>query len=67
MLHQKILDSVVPIFAFFDSPSSSETARMCRELSITRNDFLDATREPFSFAYVDKINKSIKKTLNENI
>lgn len=67
MLHQKILDSVVPIFAFFDSPSSSETSRMCRELSITRNDFLDATREPFSFAYVDKINKSIKKNFNENI
>ena len=34
---------------------------MCRELNITRNDFLDATPELFSFAYVDKINKSIKK------
>ena len=34
MLHQKILDSVVPIFAFFDSPSSSETEE-CAENSIS--------------------------------
>lgn len=37
--------------------------RMCRELNITKKDFPKATGQPYSFAHVDKINKTIKKKL----
>ena len=54
-------------FCIFDSPSNSETARMCRKLNVPKKRFLDATREPYSFAYLDKTNKTIRKNFNENI
>lgn len=49
-------------FCIFDSPSANETSRMCRKLNITEKDFPKATGQPYSFAHVDKINKTIKRT-----
>ena len=54
-------------FCIFDSPSNAETARMCREVSVPRNRFESATSEPYSFAYIDKTKKTIRKNFNENI
>ena len=54
-------------FCIFDSPSSNETARMCKEVNVPKGKFLKATAEPYSFAYIDKINKAMRKNFNENI
>ena len=40
---------------------------MCREVNVPLNKILAATQEPYSFAYIDKINKNMKKNFNENI
>jgi len=32
---------------------------MCKEVNVNKNKFLRATAEPYSFAYIDKINKTI--------
>ena len=54
-------------FCIFDSPSANETSRMCGEVNVSKKNFLAATREPYSFAYIDKIKKTMKKNFNENI
>ena len=54
-------------FCIFDSPSNAETSRMCREVNVPRNRFESATSEPYSFAYIDKTKKTIRKNFNENI
>ena len=54
-------------FCIFDSPSNAETARMCREVNVSKKKFASATMEPYSFAYIDKTNKTIRKNFNENI
>ena len=54
-------------FCIFDSPSANETARMCREVNINKDKFARATSEPYSFAYIDKTNKTMRKNFNENI
>ena len=40
---------------------------MCREVNVPKNKFLKATVEPYSFAYIDKINKTMRKNFNENV
>jgi len=42
-------------FCIFDSP------RMCKEVNVDKKKFLRATGEPYSFAYIDKINKTMRK------
>ena len=54
-------------FTIFDSPSAPETNRMCKEVNVNKNKFLIATAEPYSFAYIDKINKTMRKNFDENI
>ena len=54
-------------FCIFDSPSANETSRMCREVNVPLNKFLASTQEPYSFAYIDKIKKTMRKNFNENI
>ena len=49
----------------FDSPSANETSRMCREVNVPVGKFLAST--PYSFAYIDKIRKTMKKNFNENV
>ena len=52
-------------FCIFHSPSANETSRMCREVNVPVKNFLKATREPCSFAYIDKIKKIMKKNFSE--
>ena len=40
---------------------------MCREVNVPKNKFLKATMEHYSFAYIDKINKTMRKNFNETI
>ena len=54
-------------FCIFDSPSNAEKARMCSEVNVPKNRFESATSEPYSFAYIDKTKKTIRKNFNENI
>ena len=54
-------------FCIFDSPSNAETARMCKEVNVPKKRFLNATSEPYSFAYIDKTKKTMRKNFNENI
>lgn len=54
-------------FCIFNSPSAAETNRMCRELNVNKGKFLKATMEPYSFAYIDKMKKTLRKNIDENI
>jgi len=40
---------------------------MCKEVNVDKKKFLRATGEPYSFAYIDKINITMRKNFNENI
>jgi len=40
---------------------------MCKEVNVNKNKFLRATMEPYSFAYIDKINRTMERDFNENI
>ena len=51
----------------FDFPSSNEKSMICRELGINKNDYQKATKDPFSFMYVDKVRKFNAKNFNESI
>ena len=51
----------------FDFPSSNEKSMICRELGINKNDYHKATKDPFSFIYVDKVRKFNAKNFNETI
>ena len=48
-------------------PSAAETNRMCKEVNVDKKKFLRATGEPYSFAYIDKINETIRKNFNEGV
>ena len=53
-------------FCIFDSPSNAETA-VCREVNVPKKRFESVTSEPYSFAYIDKTKKTMRKNFNENI
>jgi len=40
---------------------------MCKEVNVDKKKFLRATGEPDSFAYIYKINITMRKYFNENI
>ena len=52
------------IFVF---PSRNEQSMICRELGVNKQDYQKATKDPYSFLYVDKINKFNSKNFNERI
>ena len=54
-------------YCIFDFPSSNEKSMICRELGINKNDYTKATKDPFSFMYVDKVRKFNAKNFNESI
>ena len=54
-------------YCIFDFPSSNEKSMICRELGIYKNDYTKATKDPFSFMYVDKVRKFNAKNFNESI
>ena len=54
-------------YCIYDFPSSNERSMICRELGINKNDYTKATKDPFSFMYVDKVRKFNAKNFNESI
>ena len=51
----------------FEFPSINEQSMICRELGINKQYYQKATKDPYSFVYVDKINKFNSKNFNERI
>ena len=49
----------------FDFPLRNEQSMICRELGIKKQDYQKATKDPFSFLYVDKIRKFNAKNFDE--
>ena len=54
-------------FSIYEFPSANERALICRENSIPKELYEKATKEPFSFIYIDKPRKFVTKNLNEKI
>ena len=50
-------------FCIFEFPSSREITAICRENSVSKEDYKKATAQPFSFLYVDKPRKFIARIL----
>ena len=48
-------------FCIYDFPSKNERSLITRELSCTMDQYEKAVNKPFSFLYVDKPNKAIKR------
>ena len=54
-------------FSIYEFPSANERALICRENSISKEPYEKATKEPFSFIYIDKPRKFVTKNFNEKI
>ena len=54
-------------YCIFEFPSRNEQLMISRELGINKQDYQKATKDPFSFLYIDKINKFIAKNFDEMI
>ena len=54
-------------FSLYEFPSANEKSLICRENSIPKESYEKATKEPYSFVYVDKPRKFITKNFNEKI
>ena len=48
-------------FCVYEFPSSNERSLISRELGIDKGDYIKATKKPYSFLYVDKPKKLIKR------
>ena len=48
-------------FCVYEFPSSNERNLISRELGVGKEDYIRATKKPFSFLYVDKPKKQIKR------
>jgi len=48
-------------YCIFEFPSRNEQSIICRELNINKSDYQKATKDPYSFLYVDKIKNSMPK------
>ena len=54
-------------FCVFDFPSSNEQSMICRELGVNKEDYKKATKDPYSFLYVDKVKKKVARNFDERI
>ena len=54
-------------FCIYDFPSNNEKSLLCHENNISKEQFEKATKEPYSFAYIDKPRKFTTKNFNEQI
>ena len=54
-------------FCVYGFPSSNERSLISRELGVGREDYIKATKKPYSFLYVDKPKKLIKRNFFGNI
>ena len=48
-------------FCIYDFPSSNERSLISRELGVDKEQYIKATQKPYSFLYVDKPKKSIRR------
>ena len=48
-------------FCIYEFPSSNERNLISRELGVDKEQYINATNKPYSFLYVDKPNKLIKR------
>ena len=48
-------------FCVYEFPSSNERSLISRELGVGKEDYIKATKKPYSFLYVDKPKKMIKR------
>ena len=48
-------------FCVYEFPSCNERNLISKELGVDKEDYIKATKKPYSFLYVDKPNKHIKK------
>ena len=54
-------------FCVYEFPSSNERSLISRELGVDKKDYVKATKKPYSFLYVDKPKKLIKRNFFGNI
>ena len=54
-------------FCIYDFPSSTERNMISSELGVEPEKFKKATKEPYSFLYVDKPRKKVKRNFYGNI
>ena len=54
-------------FCVYEFPSSNERNLISRELSVDKEQYIKATKKPFSFLYVDKPRRLIKRNFYGNI
>ena len=54
-------------YCIYDFPSSRERNMISSELGVDKEKFKKATREPFSFLYVDKPKKRVKRNFYEGL
>ena len=54
-------------FCVYEFPSSNERSLISRELSVDKEQYIKATKKPFSFMYVDKPRRLIKRNFYGNI
>ena len=54
-------------YCMYEFPSSRERNVISAELGVNKEKFKTATKEPFSFLYVDKPMKTLKKNVFSNI
>ncbi|CAH3170674.1 unnamed protein product [Porites lobata] len=54
-------------YVIYDFPSSNERNMISRELNVTKDQYIKATKQPYSFLYVDKPMKTVKRNFFGNI
>ena len=54
-------------YVVYDFPSSNERNMISRELNVTKDQYIKATKRPYSFLYVDKPMKTVKRNFYGNI
>ena len=54
-------------YCLFDFPSSRERNAISNDLGITKEEYIKATKKPYSFCYVDKPMKTVKRNFYGNI
>ena len=54
-------------FAIYEFPSNNEKSLLCRENGVSKETYERATRDPYSFLYIDKPRKFTTKNFNEKI
>ena len=54
-------------YIIYDFPGSNERNMISRELNVTKDQYVKATKQPYSFLYVDKPMKTVKRNFYGNI